>query len=69
MFNSHKWRPRTFWDGCEVRDEEKIISFLRMDYVVRGALLARAFEGPKDSLHYIVDTVDYDMFLRVNNYS
>ena len=69
MFKYDKWRPRTFWDGCEVRDEEKNISFLRMDYVVRGALLARAFEAPRESLHYIVDTVDYDMFLRVNNYS
>ncbi|KAK6992378.1 hypothetical protein R3P38DRAFT_3226232 [Favolaschia claudopus] len=63
------WRPKTSWDGCLVLEEEKNISFLLMDFVMGGALLAPA-EGPsslRGRLHYFVDVVDGDMFLRVLN--
>ncbi|KAK6984149.1 hypothetical protein R3P38DRAFT_3232422 [Favolaschia claudopus] len=64
-----KWRPKTSWDGCVVLEEEGNLTFLLMDYVIRGALLTPA-EGPPNSrnrFHYLVDAVDGDMFLRVLN--
>src|SRR5712672_3756497 len=43
-FMSHaKWKPNTIWDGCKLLEEDKFLSFLLMDEVVRGALLAPAF--------------------------
>ncbi|KAK6997279.1 hypothetical protein R3P38DRAFT_3624578 [Favolaschia claudopus] len=63
-----KWRPKTSWDGCVVLEEEANLTFLLMDYVIRGALLTPA-EGPnsRNRFHYLVDAVDGDMFLRVLN--
>ncbi|KAK7026997.1 hypothetical protein R3P38DRAFT_2527180, partial [Favolaschia claudopus] len=64
-----KWRPKTSWDGCVVFEEEVDLTFLLMDFVIRGALLAHA-QGPSNSrrnFHYLVDVVDGDMFLRVLN--
>ncbi|KAK7020981.1 hypothetical protein R3P38DRAFT_3397478 [Favolaschia claudopus] len=63
-----KWRPKTSWDGCVVFEEEVDLTFLLMDFVIRGALLAHA-QGPSNSrrnFHYL-DVVDGDMFLRVLN--
>jgi hypothetical protein len=37
-----------------------------MDYVVRGALLTPARDSGKPDLHFLVDTVDADMFLRAD---
>ncbi|KAK7025788.1 hypothetical protein R3P38DRAFT_3269427 [Favolaschia claudopus] len=65
----NKWRPKTSWDGCVVFEEEVDLTFLLMDFVIRGALLAHA-QGPSNSrrnFHYLVDVVDGDMFLRVLN--
>ncbi|KAJ7823684.1 hypothetical protein B0H14DRAFT_2597711 [Mycena olivaceomarginata] len=65
------WRPRTVWDGCAVYDEEKDFSFLLMDYVIRGALLVPVLPSPPSQphsrLHFFVDVVDGDMFLRSLN--
>ncbi|KAJ7842571.1 hypothetical protein B0H14DRAFT_2586293 [Mycena olivaceomarginata] len=65
------WRPRTVWDGCAVYDEEKDFSFLLMDYVIRGALLVPVLPSPPSRphsrLHFFVDVVDGDMFLRSLN--
>ncbi|KAJ7899230.1 hypothetical protein B0H14DRAFT_2674128 [Mycena olivaceomarginata] len=69
--NPSNWKPRTAWDGCLVFDEEKGFSFLRMEYVVRGALLAPVRPKPslraQSNLHFLVDVVDGDMFLRALN--
>ena len=69
-FTSHaRWKPNTVWNGCKVFEEDKLLSFLLMDEVVRGALLAPAF-GSENSgrlLYYFIDTVDGDMYLRAGN--
>ncbi|KAJ7464184.1 hypothetical protein FB451DRAFT_1352911 [Mycena latifolia] len=67
-FRQNKWKPKTDWAGCQVREERKDFSFLLMDYVIRGALLAPATDSGKDNLHFFVDTVDADMFLRADPY-
>ncbi|KAK6966916.1 hypothetical protein R3P38DRAFT_3337690 [Favolaschia claudopus] len=54
-FKPSKWRPNTNWTGCHVHEQSKEYSLLLMDYVIRGALL-----------HYLIVTVDADMFLRVD---
>ena len=65
-FKTSKWKPKTFWDGCLVYSEEKKATFLSLEYVIRGALLSPThIQDP--SLHYFVDTVDADMFLRALN--
>ena len=64
-FTESKWKPETMWDNCQIRLEAESSSFVLMDYVIRGALLCPVFEADT-KLHYIVDTVDGDMLLRVN---
>ncbi|KAJ7668279.1 hypothetical protein B0H14DRAFT_2658002 [Mycena olivaceomarginata] len=68
--NPSNWKPQTAWDDCLVFDE-KGFSFLHMEYVVRGALLAPARPKPslwaQSNLHFLVDVVDGDMFLRALN--
>ncbi|KAF8182254.1 hypothetical protein K438DRAFT_1975779 [Mycena galopus ATCC 62051] len=68
------WRPRTVWDGCKVYGESKDFSFLLMDYVIRGALLAPVDPPPKSQPrrpqlrpYFLVDVIDGDMFLRALN--
>lgn len=63
---SPTWAPRIKWDGCMVLEESTEFTFLPMHDVIRGALLCPAFDGPRASLHYVVDTIDEDMFLRLN---
>ncbi|KAH9970785.1 hypothetical protein BGW80DRAFT_1438007 [Lactifluus volemus] len=67
-FKKSNWKPNTMWDNCQIRVESQESSFVLMDYVVRGALLCPAFDSDPN-LHYIVDTVDGDMFLRLNSWS
>lgn len=67
-FAQDSWKPRTMWDNCQIRAEAKNTSFMLMDYVIRGALLCPIFDS-NSNLHYIVDTVDGDMLLRVNNWA
>lgn len=42
--------------------EEKDTTLLSMEYVVHGVLLAPV-QPKRSSLHYLVDTVDADIFL------
>ncbi|KAJ7888249.1 hypothetical protein B0H13DRAFT_1582168, partial [Mycena leptocephala] len=37
MFEASRWKPRTRWAGCQIRDEVKESSFLSMEHVIRGA--------------------------------
>ncbi|KAJ7655541.1 hypothetical protein B0H17DRAFT_956309 [Mycena rosella] len=67
-FRHNKWRPNTPWAGCQVHEEVKEYSLLLMDYVIRGALLTHAPVTGKGNLHFLVDTVDPDMFLRADKY-
>lgn len=67
-FNPHaRWKPNTVWNGCKVFEEENSLSFLLMDEVVRGALLAPAFGSGNRRLYYFIDTVDSDIYLRAGN--
>lgn len=66
-FTATSWKPKTHWDGCVVLNESERPSFIAMHDVVRGAVLCPAFQSSRDSLHYVIDTVDEDMFLRLND--
>ncbi|KAH7048521.1 hypothetical protein BKA62DRAFT_629929, partial [Auriculariales sp. MPI-PUGE-AT-0066] len=65
---SRAWTPKTKWEGCEVL-EERIdrFAFIALKDWVRGALLCPAFGSQNPNLHYAIDTVDEDMFVRLNN--
>lgn len=65
-FTQNNWKPQTMWQRNLISAESKDPSFILMDYVIRGALMCPVFDSDA-SLHYILDTVDGDMFLRVNN--
>jgi len=68
-FHSQRhWKPATKWDGCQIRAEASEPSFVLIEYLVRGALLCPVFESDNNS-YYIMDTVDGDMFLRLNDMS
>ncbi|KAJ6504009.1 hypothetical protein C8R45DRAFT_818064, partial [Mycena sanguinolenta] len=34
MFDQSRWKPRTRWAGCQIREETKDSSFLSMEHVV-----------------------------------
>ncbi|KAJ6495094.1 hypothetical protein C8R45DRAFT_823984, partial [Mycena sanguinolenta] len=68
LFQQSKWTPKTAWAGCQVHEEGKEYSLLLMDYVIRGALLTPATDSGRDNLHFLVDTIDADMFLRADQY-
>jgi len=65
-FTRSKWKPRTFWKGCRILDEDKNSSIVGMSYLLRGALMCPVSEHDGEKAHYFVDTVDPDMFLRGN---
>ena len=67
-FSQTNWKPNTVWPNCQIRLEAQESSFVLMEFVVRGALLCPVFDSNM-ALHYIIDTVDGDMFLRVNRWS
>lgn len=67
-FTQNKWKPHTLWNNCQIYAEAKESSFILMDYLIRGALLCPVFESDL-RLHYLVDTIDGDMFLRINGWS
>ncbi|KAJ7822282.1 hypothetical protein B0H14DRAFT_3089030 [Mycena olivaceomarginata] len=69
MFQASRWKPRTLWAGCQIRDEAKEFSFLSMEHVIRGALLAPVSGASDEPTHFLIDTVDADMFLRADMYS
>ncbi|KAF7314762.1 hypothetical protein MKEN_00950200 [Mycena kentingensis (nom. inval.)] len=66
MFESSRWKPNTVWAGCQIRDESKEYVFLSMEYVIRGALMAPVSLERDEPTHYLVDTVDADIFLRAD---
>ena len=65
-FTHSGWKPRTLWKGCRVLDEDKRSSIVRMDYLLRGALMCPVSGKDDKKAHYLIDTVDPDMFLRDN---
>ena len=69
-FTPSKWKPRTLWQGCRILDEDSNgDSYLvRMDYLLRGALICPVSEQDGERTYYFIDTVDSDMFLRENFY-
>ncbi|KAJ7802468.1 hypothetical protein B0H14DRAFT_2385466, partial [Mycena olivaceomarginata] len=62
--NSH-WRPKTNWNGCRVVEAYGKPAFLPLEYIARGAFLTPAY-GTEQDLYFPLDTVDEDMFLRLN---
>ncbi|KAJ6525334.1 hypothetical protein B0H19DRAFT_1276131 [Mycena capillaripes] len=54
-FRPSKWKPHTYWAGCQVYEETKEFSLVLMDYMIRGALLTPATDSGKDNLHFFVD--------------
>jgi hypothetical protein len=67
-FTRDNWKPYTMWDNCQIRAEANGSSFVLMDYVVRGALMCPVFDS-NARLHYVMDTTNGDLLLRVNNWS
>ncbi|KAF8142215.1 hypothetical protein K438DRAFT_2114720 [Mycena galopus ATCC 62051] len=65
-FEVSRWKPKTLWDGCQVRDEIKEYSFLSMEHVIRGALMVPVSADSNEPTHILVDTVDADIFLCAN---
>jgi hypothetical protein len=63
-FSRSKWKPRTVWDGCRVLDEEPDTTLVRMDYLLRGALICPVSEREEEKSHYFIDSVDPEIFLR-----
>ncbi|KAJ7204211.1 hypothetical protein C8J57DRAFT_1454650 [Mycena rebaudengoi] len=66
MFKQSRWKPKTLWAGCQIQEEVKEYSFLSMEHVIRGALLAPVSSSSSESIHFVVDTIDADMFLRTD---
>ncbi|KAF8147227.1 hypothetical protein K438DRAFT_1626454 [Mycena galopus ATCC 62051] len=66
-FRKTAWRPNTRTD-CPLRERLplKKCHFIALEHIVRGALLSPIFGG-KDGMHYIIDCIDEDMYLRVND--
>ncbi|KAJ7873127.1 hypothetical protein B0H14DRAFT_3561224, partial [Mycena olivaceomarginata] len=66
-FRKTSWQPNTRTD-CPIREKmpATTASFVALEHVVRGTLLCPIFGG-KVGMHYIIDCVDEDMYLRVNN--
>ena len=54
------------WAGCQVHEEEKGYSLMLVEDAIRGALLAPVGVSGKENVHFLVDTVDSDMFLRAD---
>ncbi|KAK6974662.1 hypothetical protein R3P38DRAFT_2583720, partial [Favolaschia claudopus] len=66
MFSQSRWKPRTRWAGCQIRDEEQEFSFLSMEHIVRGALMTPVSGAANEATHFLVDTLDADLFLRAD---
>ncbi|KAJ7267758.1 hypothetical protein C8J57DRAFT_1181509 [Mycena rebaudengoi] len=66
-FRRTAWQPNTRTD-CPIREilPLKGCHFIAVEHIVRGALLSPIFGG-KDGMHYIIDCIDEDMYLRVHN--
>jgi hypothetical protein len=66
-FRQSKWKPRTEWAGCQVREEVKPYSLRLMNDVIRS-LLTPVNESGKENIHFQVDTADANMLLRTGKY-
>ncbi|KAJ7029674.1 hypothetical protein C8F04DRAFT_962637, partial [Mycena alexandri] len=66
-FGRTAWTPKTLTD-CPIRERLplKNCHFIALEHVIRGALLCPMFWG-KDRMHYLIDCIDEDMYLRLNN--
>jgi hypothetical protein len=67
-FSPSRWRPKTVWKNCRIVEEDKSSSLVLMDYVVRGGLVCPVSQRKGERINYIVDSIDSDMFLRVNGW-
>ncbi|KAJ7817878.1 hypothetical protein B0H13DRAFT_1662334, partial [Mycena leptocephala] len=65
-FESSRWKSNTRWSGCQIREQCKEYSFLSMEHVIRGALLTRVSSSPDELIHFVMDTMDEEMFLRAD---
>ena len=52
------------WDGCRVLDEEQSTTLVQMDYLLRGVLVSPVSDQTGERSHYLIDSVDPDIFLR-----
>ncbi|KAJ7040846.1 hypothetical protein C8F04DRAFT_948197, partial [Mycena alexandri] len=66
-FRRTAWQPKTRTD-CPIREKLSLNSsyFIALEHITRGTLLCSIFGG-KDGMHYIIDCIDEDMYLRINN--
>ncbi|KAJ7354437.1 hypothetical protein DFH08DRAFT_691944, partial [Mycena albidolilacea] len=66
-FGMTAWQPNTRTD-CLIWNKLplKNCHFIALEHIVLGILLCPIFGG-QDSMHYIVDCIDEDMYLRVDN--
>ncbi|KAJ6483463.1 hypothetical protein DFH09DRAFT_1212316 [Mycena vulgaris] len=67
MLKPSSWKPNTVWDGCRVYEEPKQTQLIFVKYLIRGVYMCPVFDSKRDNLVYLLDTVDYDMFLRAGN--
>jgi len=61
-----RWRPSTMWDGCRVVEQQQRTSLILAESAIRGALLCPISNDDDEKAFYVVDTVDGDMYLRLN---
>ncbi|KAJ7263308.1 hypothetical protein C8J57DRAFT_1070690 [Mycena rebaudengoi] len=66
-FRKTSWQPKTPTD-CPIREQSSAQSsiFIALEHIVRGALLCPIF-GAKQGIHFVIDCIDEDMYLRLNN--
>lgn len=67
IFRRDSWRPKTFWEGCRVYKEDSHAEFILVEELERGVLMCPTFSQPERRRHYLVDTIDADIFLRTGN--
>jgi hypothetical protein len=54
------------WDGCQVLEEESDTTLVQMDYLLCGALVCPVSERKEEKLHYFIDSINPNIFLREN---
>ncbi|KAJ6601689.1 hypothetical protein DFH09DRAFT_1480656, partial [Mycena vulgaris] len=66
-FRKTSWQPKTQTD-CPIREQVPVQSsiFITLEHIVRGVLLCPIFGGRQD-MHYVIDCIDEDMYLRLHN--
>ena len=46
----------------------KLAEFVFMESIIRGALLVNTFDSEHGDEHFVIDTIDTDMFLRLHSF-